>query len=182
MTDNITLPRAAEQAREALELALRWLYACDDSEPDEPECDHGLHYHDCQHNPCPKRDCRAALAALDAALAGGSEMSAIVAACRQVAPEPDAKREPVHPGYVIGSHWLETAHSRIAAGEAEAEVLAEVLGARGWAKREPATNKEIDAEWLKIKPVLYPMYGLGDFRDGFRAAERFHGITKEGGK
>ena len=47
------------------------------------------------------------------------------------------------------------------------------------AKREPATDKEIDTEWLKIKPVLYPMYGLGDFRDGFRAAERFHGITKE---
>jgi hypothetical protein len=96
--------------------------------------------------------------------------------------EPDAKREPVHPGYLIGSHWLETAYSRIAAGEAEADVLAEVLGARGWAKPEPATNKEIDAEWLKIKPVLYPMYGLGDFRDGFRAAERFHGIRKEDGK
>jgi hypothetical protein len=47
------------------------------------------------------------------------------------------------------------------------------------AKREPATNKEIDAEWLKIKPVLYPMYGLGDFRDGFRAAERFHGIKED---
>jgi hypothetical protein len=113
MTDNITLPRAAEQAREALELALRWLYACDDSEPDEPECDHGLHYHDCQHNPCPKRDCRAALAALDAALAGGSEMSASGDDCRQVAPEPDAKREPAthkqmaeaH-GEMLGGLWF----------------------------------------------------------------------------
>jgi hypothetical protein len=83
-----------------------------------------------------ERELDAALAALDAALAGGSEMSPIGDDCRQVAPEPDAKRE-------------------------------------------PATNKEIDAEWLKIKPVLYPMYGLGDFRDGFRAAERHHGITKE---
>jgi hypothetical protein len=90
-----------------------------------------------------------------------------------------ALAEPVHPGYIIGSHWLETAYSRIAAGEAEADVLAEVLGARGWAKRKPATKKEIDAEWLKIKPVLYPMDGLSDFRDGFRAAERFHGIRKE---
>ena len=32
--------------------------------------------------------------------------------------------EPVrHPGYVIGNHWLETAYSRICAGEAEANVL-----------------------------------------------------------
>ena len=31
--------------------------------------------------------------------------------------------EPTHPGYVIGSHWLETAYSRICAGEAEANVL-----------------------------------------------------------
>ena len=28
-----------------------------------------------------------------------------------------------HPGYVIGSHWLETAYSRVCAGEAEADVL-----------------------------------------------------------
>ena len=28
-----------------------------------------------------------------------------------------------HPGYIIGSHWLETAYSRICAGEAEADVL-----------------------------------------------------------
>ena len=28
-----------------------------------------------------------------------------------------------HPGYVIGAHWLETAYSRICAGEAEADVL-----------------------------------------------------------
>lgn len=28
-----------------------------------------------------------------------------------------------HPGYVIGSHWLETAYNRICAGEAEADVL-----------------------------------------------------------
>ena len=34
-----------------------------------------------------------------------------------------AAPEQTHPGYVIGSHWLETAYSRICAGEAEAEVL-----------------------------------------------------------
>ena len=34
-----------------------------------------------------------------------------------------AAPEPTHPGYVIGSHWLESAYSRICAGEAEANVL-----------------------------------------------------------
>jgi hypothetical protein len=89
-------------------------------------------------------------------------------------PEPDATREPVHPGYVIGSHWLETAYSRIAAGEAEADVLAEVLGERGWAKREPATEKQV-AEVFKLSGAVY----WGHYRDGWRAAERFHGIRKE---
>lgn len=31
-----------------------------------------------------------------------------------------------HPGYIIGSHWLETAYSRICAGEAEADVLRDI--------------------------------------------------------
>ena len=76
---------------------------------------------------------KAALAALEAALA-----------------EPPAKPEPTHPGYVIGSHWLETAYSRIAAGEAEAEVLTEMLGARGWVKPEPvAADAIIDAKKKK---------------------------------
>ena len=96
----------------------------------------------------------AALTALDAALA-----------------EP----EPVHPGYIIGSHWLETAYSRIAAGEAEDDVLAEVLGARGWAKPEPATVEQIDEEY--IGPVIDARWH--DFEAGFRAAERHHNITKE---
>jgi hypothetical protein len=85
-----------------------------------------------------------------------------------------ALAEPVHPGYVIGSHWLETAYSRIAAGEAEADVLAEVLGERGWAKREPATEKQV-AEVFKLSGAVY----WGHYRDGWRAAERFHGIRKE---
>jgi hypothetical protein len=36
---------------------------------------------------------------------------------------PAAAPESTHPGYIIGSHWLETAYSRICAGEAEADVL-----------------------------------------------------------
>lgn len=34
--------------------------------------------------------------------------------------------QPKHPGYIIGSHWLETAYSRICAGEAEADVLRDI--------------------------------------------------------
>jgi hypothetical protein len=92
-----------------------------------------------------------------------------------------ALAEPVHPGYIIGSHWLETAYSRIAAGEAEADVLAEVLGERGWvkpdAKREPATEKQV-AEVFKLSGAVY----WGHYRNGWREAERFHGIRKEDGK
>jgi hypothetical protein len=68
MTDNITLPRAAEQARKALELALESQFA-----PDDAECEHGMHYRDCPNDACVMRDCKAALAALDAALAEEKE-------------------------------------------------------------------------------------------------------------
>jgi hypothetical protein len=64
VSDNITLPRAAEQVRKALELALESQFA-----PDDVECEHGMHYRDCSNNVCVMRDCKAALAALDAALA-----------------------------------------------------------------------------------------------------------------
>lgn len=37
-----------------------------------------------------------------------------------------AAEQPKHPGYVIGSHWLETAYSRVCAGEAEADVLRDI--------------------------------------------------------
>ena len=87
-----------------------------------------------------------------------------------------ALAEPVHPGYIIGSHWLETAYSRIAAGEAEADVLAEVLGARGWVKPEPATEAELSAA-LTANHIPPGWWFI--FNKGFRAAERFHGITKE---
>ena len=101
---------------------------------------------------CKDKNHSAALAALDAALA-----------------------EPVHPGYVIGAHWLETAYSRIAAGEAEAEVLAEVLGERGWAKREPATEKQVTEAYMAKGSEDW----WSDYQAGWRDAERFHGIGKE---
>jgi len=100
--------------------------------------------------PADRHTVKAALDALDAALA-----------------------EPVHPGYIIGSHWLETAYSRIAAGEAEAEVLTEVLGARGWVKPEPATDEQVAEADESHEPSWI------DYRDGWRDAERWHGITKE---
>lgn len=43
-----------------------------------------------------------------------------------------------HPGYVIGSHWLETAYSRICAGEAEADVLRDC----GWERVDQALRRE----------------------------------------
>jgi len=109
MTDNITLPRAAEQVRKALELALESQFA-----PDDVECEHGMHYRDCSNNVCVMRDCKAALAALDAALA-----------------EPPATREPATDEQIVK-----------AGGECAV----------------------VDNEYLL------------DFRDGFRAAEKFHGI------
>jgi hypothetical protein len=108
MTDHITLPRAeAERGRTALRLARKFV------------------------GPTLSDELSIFLAALDAALAGGSEMSAIVAACRQVAPEPDAKREP-----------------------ATYEQVYEAYAVDGM------------DNWL-------------DYRVGWLAAERHHGITKE---
>ena len=60
--------------------------------------------------------------ALRALLQSGEQLTleAITALrARLAAPEPEKR----HPGYVIGNHWLETAYSRICAGEAEANVL-----------------------------------------------------------
>jgi hypothetical protein len=115
----------------------------------------------------------AALAALDAALA-----------------EPPAKTEPVAWMHeFLNPFDEEDTAFRTAAEMRRAEKMQHVDRAV-WtplyaappepdAKPEPATNKEIDAEWLKIKPVFYPMDNLSDFRDGFRAAEKFHSIKKE---
>ena len=157
MTDNITLPRAVvEQVREALESYRGQVNIYGDS-PAADVC-----------------------TILDAALAEPERHVSLV--CPQCnwtlqEPEPDAKPEPTHPGYVIGAHWLETAYSRIAAGEAEDAVLGEVLGARGWAKREPATHGEISEKFYNAGSDRY--YRQVDYRHGWRAAERFHGIRKE---
>jgi hypothetical protein len=55
---------------------------------------------------------------------------------------PTAAPEPTHPGYIIGSHWLETAYSRICAGEAEADVLRDC----GWERVGDAEALRRDAE------------------------------------
>jgi hypothetical protein len=47
------------------------------------------------------------------------------------------------------------------------------------AKREPATEKDIDIEFCEITLTSHPIDSRRDFRTGFRAAERFHGIAKE---
>ena len=120
---------------------------------------------------------RAAALQIREALASGKKLFAALAALDAALAEPDAKPEPVHPGYIIGAHWLETAYSRIAAGEAEDAVLAEVLGARGWAKREPATDEQVLDEYNTCAAAIWSNY-----RNGWRDAERFHGIRKEDGK
>ena len=53
-------------------------------------------------------------------------------------PVPTVKDSLTHPGYVIGSHWLETAYSRICAGEAEADVLRDC----GWERVDEALRRE----------------------------------------
>jgi hypothetical protein len=164
MTDNITLRRAVvEQVREALVVAWQstpvWQIA---------EARNAL---------------VAALAEPDAICSAKDNEAALERVANRVKPgqvkgllpEPDATREPVHPGYLIGSHWLETAYSRIAAGEAEADVLAEVLGARGWAKRKPATMKQI----ITAHGTTIGAPWFEEFARTWKAAERFHGIRKE---
>ena len=57
-----------------------------------------------------------------------------------------AAPEPVrHPGYIIGNHWLETAYSRVCAGEAEAEVLRDC----GWQRVADidALLRDVEALW-----------------------------------
>ena len=57
------------------------------------------------------------------------------------APEPER-----HPGYVIGSHWLETAYSRVCAGEAEADVLRDC----GWERVDEALRRDAERyRWLR---------------------------------
>ena len=59
-----------------------------------------------------------------------------------------AQPEPTHPGYILGDHWLETAYSRICAGEAEADVLRDC----GWERVTDAEALRRDAEryrWVR---------------------------------
>jgi hypothetical protein len=169
---NITLPRAdAEQIRAALVSGEKLFAAL-------AALDAALAEPDAKREPYTLADLFAQFAAKQRPL--DADMAAIINAnldSLYITDEPAAAlAEPVHPGYIIGSHWLETAYSRIAAGEAEDAVLAEVLGERGWAKPEPATDSEIVI--AGDEHARDPEYLL-DFRDGFRAAERFHGIRKE---
>jgi hypothetical protein len=160
MTDNITLPRVVGKTiRKALTRRDRYLFPTEQAALDaltaalaEPPAI------------CSAQDNEAALERVANKVKPGQ--------VKGLLPEAPAKSEPVHPGYIIGSHWLETAYSRIAAGESEAKVLTEVLGARGWVKPEPATVEQIDEEY--IGPVIDARWH--DFEAGFRAAERFHNI------
>jgi hypothetical protein len=71
---------------------------------------------------------------------------------------PAAAPEPVrHPGYVIGNHWLETAYSRICAGEAEADVLRDC----GWERVDDAEALRRDAKrWEHHRSELAASLGM----------------------
>lgn len=72
-----------------------------------------------------------------------------------------------HPGYVIGSHWLETAYSRICAGEAEADVLRDM----GWERVDESLRRDAERyRWLRDTAPE----GIGDMasvRDSFDTSE-----------
>ena len=69
----------------------------------------------------------------------------LYAAPPAAAPEPEKR----HPGYIIGSHWLETAYSRVCAGEAEADVLRDC----GWERVRDAQALRRDAERLTDEQI-----------------------------
>jgi len=73
---------------------------------------------------------------------------------------PAAAPEPVrHPGYLIGNHWLETAYSRVCAGEAEADVLRDC----GWERVDEALRRDAEryrwgvenARWIRHEHEAY---------------------------
>ena len=68
---------------------------------------------------------------------------------------PAAAPEKRHPGYVIGSHWLETAYSRICAGEAEADVLKDC----GWERVDDADALRLnDARYRWLREQMWFQY------------------------
>jgi hypothetical protein len=85
---------------------------------------------------------------------------------------PAAAPEPVrHPGYLIGNHWLETAYSRVCAGEAEADVLRDC----GWERVDEAlrrdaerlTDEQIDSATSKERDQLLDhIYEYGTAAEG----------------
>jgi hypothetical protein len=199
MTDNITLPRAVvEQARKALFSGKKLFAALDAldaalAEPERyPEKGPALTVYAATDDPGSPLErlrffCSLAMRPQDwldvapffAALAEPEKGNCADGSCNCCwTDKPDAKREPVHPGYIIGAHWLETAYSRIAAGEAEADVLAEVLGERGWvkpdAKRDFATKEQVIKAFEDTPNDLLSRWSY--YYEAWRAAERFHGI------
>jgi hypothetical protein len=118
VSDNITLPR------DVVQFVLQHLEWWSDDEPQEKEAITALRTALAAEQPKPSgyayRYADGVLRLNDGSqFNGGWPVEAVP---YWFAP-PAAAPEPTHPGYVIGSHWLETAYSRICAGEAEADVL-----------------------------------------------------------
>ena len=124
MTDNITLPReVVQEALEALEFAEK-NHGGDDCYADSITA---LRTRLAAEQPVPTdKDSLTVQSRLDAE-SFREERDEARALLNGVLQDIEALRrdaeQPKHPGYIIGSHWLETAYSRVCAGEAEADVL-----------------------------------------------------------
>lgn len=141
--DNITLPR--EVVKLALE-ALEWSWGGEPMGTKEREAITALRTALAAEQPKPTdKDSLTVQSRLDAE-SFREERDEARALLNGVLQDIEALRrdaeQPKHPGYVIGSHWLETAYSRICAGEAEADVLRDC----GWERVD-------DAEALRREDV-----------------------------
>jgi hypothetical protein len=208
---DITLRRAAEQAREALRFfdgasmppevrqPLTKTLAALDAALAEPELqkerpdflagyDAGL----ADGRRCAERDAQDArdAAIVAAALAEPEQGNCADGSCGCCwTDKPDAKSEPVAKawaeGYQQGVQDERTSEASIGIAGFGAKVeparqnpYAALPAPQPEAKREPATEKQVLAEFDGDETCTW----VYEFEAGFRAAERFHGIVKEGGK
>ena len=86
-----------------------------------------------------------------------------------------AAEQPKHPGYILGSHWLETAYGRVCAGEAEAEVLRDC----GWERAGDADALRRENERLReaLREIADETYD--SWTNGAKAQRIAESVLKE---
>jgi hypothetical protein len=102
----------------------------------------------------------------------GASVSAEIAALDAALAEPNAKPEPVAFAKNGNLFWCGDASQMRGV-----DIDLYPAPPQPDATREPATEKQV-AEVFKLSGAVY----WGHYRNGWRDAERFHGITKEDGK